>query len=171
MYFNPFPTISYDPTGSGYTNTIKDITTRVKVKQWVRNKAALFAKYDVSDAMTPEMVAFYLYDNAELHWVVLMFNEVTNTYYGWPLSRRDFDAFVENKYANPQGVHHYEITQSSGDQSIKINVMSTVAGATAVSNLQYEAAVNEKKRQIRVLKPEYLNQFIREFQDLVRKKV
>ena len=171
MYFNPFPTISYDPTGSGYTNTIKDITTRVKVKQWVRNKAALFAKYDVQDAMTPEMVAFYLYDNAELHWVVLMFNEVTNTYYGWPLSRRDFDAFVENKYANPQGVHHYEITQSSGDQSIKINVMSTVAGATAVSNLQYEAAVNEKKRQIRVLKPEYLNQFIREFQDLVRKKV
>ena len=171
MYFNPFPTISYDPTGSGYTNTIKDITTRVKVRQWVRNNAAMFAKYDVQDAMTPEMVAFYLYDNAELHWVVLMFNEVTNTYYGWPLSRRDFDAFVENKYANPQGVHHYEITQSSGDQSIKINVMSTVAGATAVSNLQYEAAVNEKKRQIRVLKPEYLNQFIREFQDLVRKKV
>ena len=171
MYFNPFPTISYDPTGSGYTNTIKDITTRVKVKQWVRNKAALFAKYDVADAMTPEMVAFYLYDNAELHWVVLMFNEVTNTYYGWPLSRRDFDAFVENKYANPQGVHHYEITQSSGDQSVKINVDSTVVGSIAVSNLEYEAAIQDKKKQIRVLKPEYLNQFIREFQDLVRKKV
>ena len=171
MYFNPFPTISYDPTGSGYTNTIKDITTRVKVKQWVRNKAALFAKYDVADAMTPEMVAFYLYDNAELHWVVLMFNEITKTYYGWPLSRRDFDAFVENKYANPQGVHHYEITQSSGDQSVKINVESTVVGSIAVSNLEYEAAIQDKKKQIRVLKPEYLNQFIREFQDLVRKKV
>ena len=121
--------------------------------------------------MTPEMVAFYLYDNAELHWVVLMFNEVTNTYYGWPLSRRDFDAFVENKYANPQGVHHYEITQSSGDQSVKINVDSTVVGSIAVSNLEYEAAIQDKKKQIRVLKPEYLNQFIREFQDLVRKKV
>ena len=171
MYFNPFPTISYDPTGSGYTNTIKDITTRVKVKQWVRNKAAMFAKYDVSDAMTPEMVAFYLYDNAELHWVVLLFNEITNTYYGWPLSRRDFGAFVENKYENPQAIHNYEITQSSGDQSIKINVESDVVGATAVSNLQYEQAIQDKKKQIRVLKPEYLNQFIREFQDLVRKKV
>ena len=171
MYFNPFPTISYDPTGSGYTNTIKDITTRVKVKQWVRNKAALFAKYDVADAMTPEMVAFYLYDNAELHWVVLMFNEITNTYYGWPLSRRDFDAFVENKYANPQGVHHYEITQSSGDQSVKINVESDVVGATPVTNLEYEATIQDKKKQIRVLKPEYLNQFIREFQSLVRRKV
>ena len=171
MYFNPFPTISYDPTGSGYTNTIKDITTRVKVKQWVRNKAAMFAKYDVVDAMTPEMVAFYLYDNAELHWVVLMFNEITNSYYGWPLSRRNFDAFVNSKYENPLATHHYEITQSSGDQSVKINVESTVVGSTPVSNLQYEQAIQNKKKQIRVLKPEYLSQFIREFQDLVRKKV
>ena len=171
MYFNPFPTISYDPTGSGYTNKIKDITTRVKVKQWVRNKAALFAKYDVIDGMTPEMVAFYLYDNAELHWVVLMFNEITNSYYGWPLSRRNFDAFVSNKYTNPQGVHHYEIIQTSGDQTVKIKVESDVAGATAVTNMEYEATIQDKKKQIRVLKPEYLNQFIREFQDLVRKKV
>ena len=44
-------------------------------------------------------------------------------------------------------------------------------GATAVSNLQYEQAIQDKKKQIRVLKPEYLNQFIREFQDLVRRKV
>ena len=49
--------------------------------------------------------------------------------------------------------------------------MSTVPGATAVSNLEYEADIQDKKKQIRVLKPEYLNQFIREFQDLVRKKV
>ena len=167
MYFNPFPTISYDPTGSGYTNTIKDITTRVKVKQWVRNKAALFAKYDVIDAMTPEMVAFYLYDNAELHWVVLMFNEITNSYYGWPLSRRNFDAFVSNKYTNPQGVHHYEITQSSGNQTVKIKVMSTVAGATAVSNLQYEQAIQDQKKQIRILKPTYLGQFKAEFLELL----
>ena len=44
-------------------------------------------------------------------------------------------------------------------------------GATAVTNLQYEQAIQDVKKQIRVLKPEYLNQFIREFQDLVRRKV
>ena len=167
MYFNPFPTINYDPTGSGYTNKIKDITTRVKVKQWVRNKAALFAKYDVHDAMTPEMVAFYLYDNAELHWVVLMFNEITNSYYGWPLSRRNFDAFVSNKYTNPQGVHHYEIIQTSGDQSVKIKVESDVTGALPVTNLEYEQAIQDKKKQIKILKPLYLSQFKSEFLELL----
>ena len=43
MYFHPFPTIKYDPTGSGYTTEIKDIMTRVAVKKWVRDKAAAFA--------------------------------------------------------------------------------------------------------------------------------
>ena len=48
--------------------------------------------------------------------------------------------------------------------------MSTVAGSIAVSNLEYEADLNEQKMQIRVLKPEFLNQFVREFTDLVREK-
>ena len=170
MYFQPFPTINYDPTGSGYTTKIKDITTRVAVKKWVRNKAALFAKYDVEDGMTPDQAAYYLYDDTEYHWVVLLFNEITNSYYGWPLSRRDFYAFVDNKYVNPEAVHHYEVIQSSGDQSVKIKVESTVVGATAVTNLEYEQAIQDVKKQIRVLKPEYLNQFVREFTDLAREK-
>ena len=48
--------------------------------------------------------------------------------------------------------------------------MSTVPSAVAVTNLEYEAALNEQKMQIRVLKPEFLNQFVREFNDLVREK-
>ena len=171
MYFNDFPTIAYDCTGDGTTETIQDITTRITVRKWIREIGPVFSKYDVADAETPEMVASTVYGSVYDHWVVLLFNEITNTYYGWPLSRRDFDAFVNDKYENPLATHHYEITQSSGDQSIKINVMSTVAGAIPVTNLDYEADIQDKKKQIRVLKPEYLNQFVREFQDLVRKKV
>ena len=171
MYFQPFPTINYDPTGSGYTSQIKDITTRVAVKKWVRNKAALFAKFTIEDGMTPDQAAFHLYDDTEYHWVLLIFNEITNSYYGWPLSRRDFDAFVNDKYENPEAVHHYEIVQSSGDPTVKIKVESDVAGATAVSNLDYEQTIQDVKKQSRVLKPEYLNQFVREFSDLVREKI
>jgi len=167
MYFNDFPTIAYDCTGDGTTETIQDITTRITVRKWIREIGPLFAKYDVADAETPEMVAATVYGNVYDHWVVLLFNEITNTYYGWPLSRRDFDAFVNNKYENPQAVHHYEIIQSSGNQRVKINVMSTVPGATAVSNLQYEQAIQDKKKQIRILKPTYLGQFKAEFQELL----
>ena len=167
MYFNDFPTIAYDCTGDGTTETIQDITTRIAVRKWIREIGPLFSKYDVADAETPEMVAATVYGSVHDHWIVLLFNEITNTYYGWPLSRRNFDAFVNNKYENPQAVHHYEITQSSGNQRVKINVMSTVPGATAVSNLQYEQAIQDKKKQIRILKPTYLGQFKAEFQELL----
>ena len=67
-------------------------------------------------------------------------------------------------------IKSYEIIQTSGEQSVKIKVESDVAGATAVTNMEYEATIQDKKKQIRVLKPEYLNQFVREFADLVREK-
>ena len=167
MYFNDFPTINYDCTGDGITEKIQDITTRIAVRKWIREIGPLFSKYDVSDAETPEMVASTVYGSVHDHWVVLLFNEISNTYYGWPLSNRNFYAFVNDKYENPEATHHYEITQSSGNQTVKIKVMSTVAGATAVSNLQYEEAIQNKKKQIRILKPTYLGQFKAEFQELL----
>ena len=170
MYFSAFPTIKYDPTGSGYTTEIQDIMTRVAVKKWVRDKAAAFSLYGVPDGATPDLVAFYLYDDTEYHWVVLMFNEIINSYYGWPLGVQEFERFVSSKYTDPTAIHHYEIPQTSGNTRIKIKVMSTIAGSTAVSNLEYEADLNEQKMQIRVLKPTYLSQFLREFTDLVREK-
>ena len=46
MYFNDFPKIEYDCTGNGNFNIIQDITTRVKVRKWIRSKGAIFSKYD-----------------------------------------------------------------------------------------------------------------------------
>ena len=94
MYFHNFPEIEYDPTGSGNYNTIQDITTRIKVREWIINNGALFSKYIVSNGDTPEIVAFKEYGSTDYHWVVLLFNQIINNYYGWPLSRRNFDAFV-----------------------------------------------------------------------------
>ena len=96
MYFHNFPEIAYDPTGSGNYNTIQDITTRIKVREWIINNGALFSKYIVSNGDTPEIVAFKEYGSTDYHWVVLLFNQITNNYYGWPLSRRNFDAFVND---------------------------------------------------------------------------
>ena len=79
MYFNDFPTINYDCTGDGITEKIQDITTRIAVRTWIREIGPIFSKYDVADAETPEMVAATVYGNVYDHWVVLLFNQITNT--------------------------------------------------------------------------------------------
>ena len=167
MYFNDFPTIEYDCIGNGNFTTIQDITTRVMVRKWIRSKGAIFSKYDVSDGETPEQVAYTVYGTTEDHWIVLLFNEITNTYYGWPLSRHNFERFVENKYTDPYATHHYEKAQASGNTQTMIKYTDAVAGSTAVTNLEYEAALQDQKKQIRLLKPSYVSQFKAEFVELV----
>ena len=167
MYFNLFPTINYDVTGDGTTTTIKDILLRVKVRDYVKNNRAWFAKYIVEQDQTPEMVAFNIYGQAQYNWVVLLFNQITNHYYDWPLKNQVFYAFINNKYSNPSAVHHYEIPQESGNTNVKIQVESTITGATEVTNLEYEDEIQKTKREIRILKPSYLGQFRTEFETLI----
>ena len=181
MYFNQFPTIEYDVTGSGTKTQIKDILMRVKVRDYVKKNHAWFAKYIVKMNQLPEMVAFDVYGKATYHWVVLLFNRISNAYYEWPLKRNDFFAFINDKYTagakvqgsvnptTPNGIHHYEISQQSGNTNVKIKVESTVAGAVEVTNLEYEESLQNKKREIRILKPQYLGQFTTEFKTLMGK--
>ena len=101
------------------------------------------------------------------HWILLLFNQITNTYYDWPLSTRNFQRFVSNKYSNPDAAHHYEISQSSGGDWVKIKVESDVSGAAAVTNLEYESTLQDVKRDIRILQPRFLGQFKAEFGQLL----
>jgi len=177
MYFSLFPKRTYDMTGNGNEKLVTDILRRIKIKESIKNNFSLFDKYDVSNGETPEEVAFKIYGSPEYHWVVLILNDVTDRYYGWPLSDYAFEEYVKNKYANPGAIHHYEVTQSSGrtssngpeDYSFKIEVNSDATGAEAVTNYEYERRLQEQKRQIRILAPSYLPAFEQEFKRLVKR--
>ena len=75
------------------------------------------------------------------------------------------------------GIHHYEVTQSSGkqsgdgpaDYSHKLEVNSDHPGAESISNRDYEDRLQDQKRQIRILSPQYLNAFEEEFTNLIRR--
>ena len=171
MYFHSFPTTDYDPTGSGFTNQIQDIMIRVKVREWIKNNGALFAKHIIDDGDTPEITSFKVYGDVQYNWVVLLFNQITNNYYGWPLSRHNFMAYINSKYTDPNGIHHYEISQESGGTWKKIVVeLADHPTATAITNIQYEQTKQDKLREIKILQPNYLKQFQSEFKQLVRLK-
>ena len=95
-------------------------------------------------------------------------NEMIDPYYDWPMGLRDLERFVASKYTDVNAVHHYEVAQSSGDTNIKIHVESTAVGAEAITNYEYEEAVNDAKKQIRLLDPTYVIQITKEFINEVR---
>ena len=174
-YFQQFPKIMYDIKGDGNLKLVPDIFRRIKVKSKIKDNLSLLDKFDVESGDTPESIAYKVYGDAEYFWVICLMNNIVNRYYDWPLDEYSFQRYMSDKYSNPDAIHHYEVTQSSGkqkgegpsDYSHKIEVNSDYPGAESVSNIQYERRLQDDKRQIRLLQPNYLNNFIDEFRRLI----
>ena len=174
MYFETFPFIQYDSLGDGNPKEVKNLLRRVKVRSDIRSNSSLFDTYYVREGETPEMIADRLYDNVNLHWVVLLFNDITDRYHQWPMTTGAFNKYVADKYTNINAVHHYEITESSGDRELKIDVGITnddYPSATPITNYEYEVAKQNELRNIKLLDPRYVSDFVDEFKDLVQESV
>ena len=97
-YFKRFPKIKYS-FDSGKTNKIAvDIMRRVGFREGAQSRDGLFTDYFIKDGDTPEGLADKLYGDPEFHWVILLFNNITNPYHEWPLSTRKFESFIKKKY-------------------------------------------------------------------------
>ena len=177
MYFRQFEKGFYDLKGDGKEKIVVDLMTRVKVREKIIDEASLYDKYDVPSGERPEDTSFKHFGSAQYHWIILLTNSITDVYYDWPMSDQDFETFIRDKYANPDAIHHYEVTQSSGktaaqgpdDYSYLIEVNSDASGAQSVSNREYEQRLQDQKRSINLLNPSYLTTFLEEFSNLVRK--
>ena len=175
MYFNKFPLMVYDVKGNKEYKLLPDILKRVKLRSGLSSSRFVFDKYNVKEGERPEDIAFKYYDDPELHWVVLLTNNVTDRYYQWPMTQPDFEDFLTDKYGagSEDSVHHYELAQTSGpttssDDSHMLEVNSDESGATTITNREYEEREQNKLRQIQLLDKRYLNQFVEEFERLIQ---
>ena len=178
MYFSKFPLTVYDVKGNGNYTLLPDILRRVKIRAGIASSRLVFDKYNVKEGEKPEDVAFKYYGDAEYHWVIMMINNITDRYYGWPMTQADFADFLTDKYGagNQDGVHHYEITQASGrstpngpdDFSHKVEVNSDEDDAETITNRVYEERLQNNYIQIRFLDPKYLPTFLQEFDRLIK---
>ena len=174
-YFSKFPLMAYDMAGNENYKLLPDILRRVKLRSGIRSGSFLFDNYDVSDGERPEDIAFKYYDDPELHWVILMTNNITDRYYQWPLTQPQFQEHLKDKYGagNEDAVHHYEITQTSGptssrDYSHMVECNSDEDNPSIISNRDYEQRKQDEYRQIRLLDPRFLDTFVEEFDNLIR---
>ena len=174
MYFDNFPTIVYDSENEGVFKDVKNLLRRVAIRAKVKSNTLLYDTYDVRNGETPESIAFKLYDDPELHWVIMLVNDITDRYHDWPMTEAQFLQFIQDKYDNVDGTHHYEISQSSGDTSIKINIgtdNTNYPSATLITNYEYEQSQQDSKRKIRLLDPLYIEAFVEEFKSLMNESI
>ena len=105
-YFNYFPTTYYSNSNeSTALDTVTNVIARFAFENAVKDNASLFYPYDVQDGETPEMIANKYYGSSEKHWIVLLFNDIIDPQYDWPLDQRTLIKYINDKYSN-QGATH-----------------------------------------------------------------
>jgi len=179
MYFDSFPVIRYGST-DGTIKNVTNLLRRVAIRSKLKTNVSFFDTYDVKNGETPEIIADKLYDDPKLHWIIMLVNNVTDRYHDWPMSEQQFNSYLNEKYSNPDGIHHYEISQESGDTTQKIEVYDpelissdtdAYTSATAITNREFEESEQDKKRKIRLLDPIFVDQFVEEFNSLIKESV
>ena len=176
MYFRNFPIIPYDSVGDLQFKDVTNLLRRVGLRAKLKSNTSLYDTYDVKEGETPEMIAFKLYGDSELHWIILIVNDITDRYHQWPMNFSQFNEYLNDKYSNPDGIHHYETTQSSGDTKVKIQIENDVdedayTGLTPVTNREYEESEQDAKRTIRLLDPSFVDQFVDEYKKLISETI
>ena len=173
MYFMHFPKVAYDVKGDGVTTQMTDITRRARISHNSIIYKASYDYYDVLDTQKPEDIAYDYYGDAGLHWIILMVNNINDIYTDWPMSVTRLERYTKSKYDNVDAIHHYEIYQESGDTTVTIELPNDVAqtipaDATAITNAEYEEAEVEKKRRIKLIRPEYVDTIREEFRKSIK---
>ena len=189
-YFRNIPNFEYvnrlpESHSSSEYIEVKNLFKRGKIREDIFKNVTYFTKYSIQGDDRPDNVAFKIYQDSKLDWVVLLANNIVNIQDEWPLTQQSFENYLLNKYENQQnihGIHHYEsqeIKNSIGSTIIKkgiqvpqyfsikffdanLGTYTEVGGAgdlitTEVTNYEYEIDLQDEKRNIYLLKQNYLN--------------
>ena len=212
-YFNYFPKTFYSNNNlTTGLDTVTNIISRFTFEQTLKDNSSAFYKYSVQDSDTPEIIAYKYYGSSERHWVVLLFNDIIDPQFDWPLRYDAFINFVDEKYTANGAANttvqsglawamsvnnvqaYYKIVTKTDIDNISLvekiqvdaNVYANVSSTTQIFTLadgatitqiitkekktyyDYEMEENESKREIRLIKNEFIPQIEKEFKKVVK---
>ena len=171
---------------------VKNLFKKGKLREDIFQDVTVFTKYQIKGDDRPDNVAYDVYDNADLDWVILLSNNIINIQTEWPLPQNDFDRVLLEKYKTYENlyssIHHYETTEVTNSQGVVIvpaglHVSSTYTTAyfdyyqdslvevkdciKPVTNYEWEEEKENKKRNIFILKNRYLGIVLDDMQDIM----
>ena len=172
----------------------KNLFRRTKIREDLFANFMQFDKYEIVGDERPDNVSEKVYGRDDLDWVVLLSNNIVDINNEWPLSQLQLNRFLSDKYTPQElvSIHHYETLQLrdynhqlilpaglvvdedfnleylSGGQIKSTNSLVEGRPVRAVTFFDYENDLNEQKRNINVIKKDFLGMFIKDFERIMK---
>jgi len=189
-YFRELPNLRYpsflsDKVSSLDFVEVKNIFRKVKLRDDLQSNFTLFNKYEIDEGMRPDTVAEELYGSPEFDWIVLTVAGIRNVRNEWPLNNRDLYNYAEDKYGTSLNSNRFfettEVKDTDGrlilpkgkvvDQNFTIpkpgTPTATINPVVGISNFEYETRLNNEKRNIFVLREEYIQEFLNDMREIM----
>ena len=211
-YFNYFPKTFYSSNNASTgLDSVTNIIARFGFEQSLKNNSSAFYKYQIQESDTPEIIAYKYYGSAEKHWIVLLFNDIIDPQFDWPLTYDTLIDFVDAKYTangaanttvqsglawamstNNVQAYYKIVTKTDIDNvtliekiQVDANTYANVATSSTTITLQsgdvitqavtkekktyydYEMEENESKREITLIKNNFIPQIEKEFKRII----
>ena len=181
-YFSKVPNLEYvsrlpDANISDYI-AVKNLFKKGKLREDIFQDLTVFTKYKIRGDDRPDNVAFKVYNDSTLDWLILSANNIVNIQTEWPMTQYVYDQYLLDKYGTYEklnDIHHYEtieIKNGAGvvllkaglrvasDFNFKYTDNKTAYSTNPVkevTNIDYENDLQDQRRTIWVLKDRYLN--------------
>lgn len=148
-YFSYFPKVYYSGnTSSPDLDIVTNITTRLAFEDSLKNNFAAFYEYEIKDGETPEIIASKYYNNPERHWIVLLFNNIIDPQFDWPLDYRSFVNFLNTKYS---GISNVTIQTAGTGYSNGYITFETVDGIGSGANAYFTVDSNGSIANVEII--------------------
>ena len=194
-YFRQLPNLDYpslaNDRNSAYDyQVVKNIFKRAVLRDDIFDEVTAFTKYSIQGDERPDQLAYDFYNDSGLDWVILTTNNIVHVRDEWPMGNQDFLTYLNAKYTEAElaNIHHYEtkiIRDSSGTliqpegktvpagytiNFLDYGVLWSASSLTSFTFLEHETNVNDNKRNINILRSEYLNFFLESFEEIMEYK-
>ena len=194
-YFRKVPNLDYPSLANNRTSaydfqTVKNLFKRAVIRDDIFDEITAFTKYSVEGDERPDQVAANFYEDSALDWVILTTNNIVHVRDEWPMGNSDFLNYLNSKYTESElsNIHHYEteiLRDSRGrliqPEGLKVpeghsitfldnGVLRTESKLNSYTFLQHEIDMNDEKRNINILKKEYLSLFLDNVEEIMEYK-
>ena len=128
-YFRQVPNFEYvnrNANSQDFSNyiAVKNLFKRGKLRPDIFGNLNFFTKYKIIGDERPDNVAYKIYGDETLDWVILLSNNIVNIQTEWPLPQTSFDQVLLNKYGSYEelysGIHHYETIEIKNSYDITV---------------------------------------------------
>ena len=171
-YFRSIPNIDYDINGTAPNSFQRatNIMLRPKFKLAVIDEITQYYPYHIKDGERPDIVSFNTYGSVAYSYLILLFNDIYDPVFDWPLGSRQFESYITNKYGGVDTAlittkYYYQIIRpevartgtSERIPEVKYIIDATTYASldtsvkTTISAYDWEFDLNDEKAQIKLI--------------------